>query len=192
MADSTTHVLNQYHRARFHPHLHKPAPEMKVETFYAYQLGPLTAAVAAHGVTNKWQAIPVIPLADNDEVHFNWVTAHDCDTKYPIYVRWGLIASAASKASTITTTISTVDTGANHTGSGSAGDGGTALDETIAAITTGSNPGANIPFFSVWGKKNGVTTDFDILEIKLVSTGNTTADNVKVFCLQIAYWPLTA
>lgn len=192
MADSTLRVLKQYHKPRFHPHLHKPAAGTKVETFYAYQLGPLTAAVAAHGGTNKWVAAPVIPLANSDEIHMNWVTAHDCDTKQPIYVRWGLISNAASKALTITTTINEVDTGSDHSGSDDAGDGGTALDETIAAITTGSNPGADKPFFSVWGKKNGASTDFDILEVKLVASGETTADAVRVFCLQIAYWPLTA
>jgi hypothetical protein len=192
MADSTTRVLSQYHKPRFHPHLHKPAAGTKVETLYAYQLGPLTAAVAAHGGTNKWVAAPVIPLADSDEVHMNWVTPHDCDTRYPIYIRWGLIANAAAKGGTITTTVSTVDLGATHTGSGDAGDGGTALAQTIAAIATGDNPGADKPFFTVWGKKNGATTDYDILEIKLVASAQTTADALRVFCLQIAYWPRTA
>lgn len=192
MADSTLRVLNQYHKPRFHPHLHKPVAGTKVETLYANQLGPLTAAVAAHGGSNKWVAALVIPLANSDEIHMNWAVPHDCDTKYPIFIRWGLISSANSKALTIATTISTVDTGSTHAGSGDAGDGGTALAETIAAITTGSNPGQDKPFYSVWGKKNGATTDYDILEIKLVASGETTADNVKVWCLQIAYWPFTA
>lgn len=192
MADSTTTVLNQYHKSKFHPHLHKPTPKHKVETLYAYQLGPVSAAVAAHGTTNKWQGLPVIPLANSDEIHAVWMSSHGFDSKNPVYVRWGLISNAASKALTITTTVDTVDFGATHAGSATAGDGGTALNETIAAITTASNPGADIPFFSVWGKLNGTSTDFDALFVKLVASGATTADSVRVWCLQVAYRPLTA
>ena len=192
MANSTLRVLDQYHANVFHPHLGKPTPDYKVETLLAYQLGPLTAAVAAHGVNNVWEGIPVIPLTDNDEIHVIWPTPHDFDSKFPFYLRWGLISNAASKAQALATTVDFVDTGATHTGSDTAGDGATALAETITTITTGTNPGANKPFFSVWGKINGRSTDFDILFAKLVASGQTTADAVRVFCLQIAYRPKTA
>jgi hypothetical protein len=184
--------VHQYHTSKWHPTLGKPVPQTKSQVFYAYQLGPLTAAVAAHGATNKWQAIPVIPLADNDEIHFNWLTPYDFDFRHPVLIRWGLISSAASKALTLTTTYSTVDMGASFTGSGDAGDGGTALTQTIAAVTTGNNPGANKPFMSQVGTIEGKTSDYDILEIKGVASGATTADNVKVWCLEISYRPLTA
>lgn len=192
MADSTLRVQPQYHASRFHTHLHKPAPDYKVQTLYAYQLGPLTATVAAHGVTDVWEGIPVIPLTDADEVHAIWVTPFDFDSKAPFYMRWGLISNAASKAQALATTVDFVDTGATHTGSDTAADGATALTETITTISTSTNPGANKPFFSVWGKVNGRTTDFDILFMKLVASGQTTADAVRVFCLQLAYRGLTA
>lgn len=185
MADSTLRVLDQYHADRFHPHLHKPTPDYKVETFYAYQLGVVSAAQAAHGVSNKWQGIFVIPLADNDEIHAIWVTPHDLDSKFPMYLRWGLIPNNDTSASTLTTTVDYADLGATHAGSDAAGDGATALNETIKAIVAADTT-ANIPFFSVWGKMNGRTTDFDILFVKLVSTGNSGADRLRVFCLQLA------
>lgn len=180
-------LVHQYHSVKYHPAYGKPVPQTKRELFYARQLGPLTAAVAAHGTSNKWQAIEVIPLANSDEVHFNWVTPYDFDFRHPVLVRWGLISNAASKALTITTTYSTVDMGATLAGSGDAGDGGTALTQTIAAITTGSNPGADKPFMSQIGTIEGITTDYDILELKLVASGQTTADAVRVFCLEIGY-----
>lgn len=192
MADSTTRVLDQYHAHRFNARGGFPMAKRKTETFYAYQLGPLTAAVAAHGTTNKWEALPVIPLTDSDEVHFAWVTPDDFDYRYPIYLRWGLIANAASKAQALATTIDRLDTGATMAGSDAAGDGATTLTETITTISTATNPGADEPFFSVWGKINGHTSDFDILGVKLVASGQTTADAVRVFCLQISYTPLTA
>lgn len=192
MADSTLRVHPQYHSNRYHVHLHKPAADYAVETLYAYQLGPLTAAVAAHGVSNVWEGVPVIPLTDVDEIHSIWVTPFNFDSKAPFYVRWGLLSNADSKALAIATTVDFVDTGATMTGSDTAGDGATALTETITAITTTSNPGTSKPFFSVWGKINGRTTDFDILFLKLVASGQTTADAVRVFCLQLAYRQLAA
>lgn len=192
MADSTLRVLPQYHNKIFHASLGKPAADYKVETLYAYQLGVVTAAVAAHGVTDKWEGIPVIPLTDADEVHAIIVTPHDFDSKFPFYLRWGLISNAASKAQALATTVDFVDTGATHSGSDTAGNGATALTETITTISTSSNPGADKPFFSVWGKINGRSTDFDILFAKLVASGQTTADAVRVFCLQFAYRPKTA
>lgn len=192
MANSTLRVLDQYHANVWHPHLGKPVPDYKVDTLLAYQLGPLTAAIAAHGVTDVWQGIPVIPLADNDEIHAIWVTPYNFDSKFPFYARWGLLSNADSKALTIATTVDFVDTGATHAGSDVAADGATPLTETITAITTTSNPGTSKPFFSVWGKINGQTTDFDILFLKLVAGGATTADAVRVFCLQIAYRVKTA
>jgi len=192
MADSTTRVLPEYHRARFHPHLHKPTASLKTVTLTAYQLGVLTAARGAHAVSDVWEGIDVIPLADNDEIHVIWPTPLDFDSKYPVYIRWGLLSNADSKAQALTTTVDFIDTGATQSGSDLAADGATALNETIAAITTATNPGTSKPFFSVWGKINGRTTDFDILFLKLVASGATTADAVRVFCLQIAYRPLTA
>lgn len=186
-------TVHQYHKSgRFHPELHKPAAAYKRELFYAEQLGPLTAAVAAHGGTNKWVAAKVIPLANSDEIHFNWLTPYDFDFRQPVLVRWGLIASAASKALVITTTYSTVSMGTGFIGSDDAGDGATVLNRTIAAVTTGSNPGADKPFMSQIGVIEQLITDYDILELKLVASGQTTADNVKVWCLEIGYWPRTA
>lgn len=193
MADSTLRVLNQYHNPRFHPHLHKPAAGTKVETLYAYQLGPVTAAVAAHGVADKWQGIPVIPVADNDEIHAVWMSAHDFDYRYPLYVRWGLLPNNATSASTITTTVDFVDMNGDvdAKGSDAAGDGGTALTETITAIVAADTT-ANVPFFSVWGKAAAQSADWDALFVKMVSTGNSSADRLRIWCLQIAYWPHTA
>lgn len=191
MADSTLRVLNNYHKARFHNSLHKPAAEFKVETLYAYQLGALTAARAAHGTTNKWQGVDVIPLANSDEIHALWVAPHDLDFKFPIYQRWGLIPNNATSALTITTTVDFMDLGATHAGSDAAGDGATAFNETIAAITAAQTT-ADVPFFSVWGKHLAQSTDWDILFTKLVASGQSGADRLRVFCLQIAYRPLTA
>lgn len=192
MADATLRVLKQWHRRYFHPHLHRPVPKNKIDTLYAYQLGVVTAAHAAHGTTNKWQGLSVIPLANNDEVHAVWITPPDFDYKWPIRIRWGLIANAASKASALTTTVDFVDIGSDHFGSDTAGDGSTALNETIATISTSTNPGADVPFFSVWGKANAQTSDWDALFVKLVSSGNTTADAMRVWCMQVSYVPLTA
>jgi len=186
MAASTETNLASYHIPRFGSY-GKPSRENIVETFYAYQLGPLTAAVAAHGVTNVWQGMPVIPLANNDEIHFAWKTPNDLDVEYPIKVRWGLISNAATKALTITTTYDRVIEGTTV-----AADGATAFNDTIPAIATGDNPGANIPFNTKWGKINGTSTEFDILFIKGVASGATTADAVRVTWLQFAYTPLTA
>jgi len=189
--NSARTVVQQYHKQKYHPAYGKPVPQTKRELFYARQLGPLTAAVAAHGTTDKWQAIEVIPLANSDEILFNWLTPYDFDYRHPILVRWGLISNAASKALTITTTYSTVDMGATFAGSGAAGDGATALTQTIAAVTTSSNPGADKPFLSQVGTIEGLTSDFDILELKLVASGQTTADAVRVWCLEIGYRPRT-
>lgn len=192
MANSTKRLMDGYHLSHFHSHLHKPAPQFVVETMYAYQMGPVTAAIAAHGVTNVWQGVPVVPLDNSDEIHVAWATSHNFDAKHPFYLRWGLIANDSAQAITLTTTVDFVDMGATHTGSDTAGDGATALSETIAAITTTSAAGTNKPYFSVWGKINGRTTDFDALFVKLVASGVTGADTVRVWCLQIAYRPLTA
>lgn len=192
MADSTLRVQPPYHANRYHPHLHKPAPELRVETLYTFQLGVVGAVRAAYGVTDVWEGIPVIPLEDTDEIHAIWVTPFEFDSKSPFYVRWGLLSNADSKALTIATTADFIDTGATQAGSDLAANGATALTETITAITTTSNPGTSKPFFSVWGKINGRTTDFDILFVKMLVSGQTTANAVHAFCLQIAYRTLTA
>lgn len=170
--------------------------DYEVETLYAYQLGVISAAQAANGVTNKWQGVFVIPLADNDEIHAVWYVPHQADLRYPLYVRWLLhVGDADSAASTITTThdkvkMSTGLTAATHmVGNDAAGDGGTALNDTIAAITIEETETENTPFASDWGKINGVSTSnrFDALFIKMVSTANTAADRLRVVGLQIAY-----
>jgi len=192
MADSTTHVLNQYHRERFHPHLHKPVPEVKVIEVPVKAMSLVGAAETAHGTSSKWEHVIVAPLQDGDEAHVVVSTPHDMDTAYPFYVRWGLIADEAAKGVTIETTYDTVDLGATHAGSDDAGEPATAFSETIAAIATSDNPGADKPFFTVWGKVNGNATDFDIVHIKGVTTDATTADALKIWCMQFAYWPMTA
>lgn len=192
MADSTTHVLDQYHRSRFHVHLHKPAPDTKVIEVPATAFSLKTTALDTHGTSVKWEHIKVAPLTDGDEIHVVLSTPHDMDTKFPFYVRWGLISNAAAKAVLLETTYDTVDTGATHAGSDDAGDGGTAFTETIATVTTTANPGADKPFFTVWGKANGTATDFDILHVKAIVTDATTAAAVRAWSMQFAYRPLTA
>lgn len=192
MADSTLHVQPQYHASRFHVHLHKPAADTKVVEVPATAFSLVGAALTTHATSSKWEHISVAPLADNDEVHVALSTPHDMDTRHPFYVRWGLIANAAAKGITMETTYDTVDTGADNTGSDDAGEPATALSETIATIATTDNPGADKPFFTVWGKVNGTATDFDILHVKSLTTDATTGDAVRVWSMQLAYRPLTA
>lgn len=192
MADSTTHVLNQYHRARFHPHLHKPVAEAKVIEVPVKAMSLVGATETAHGTSGKWEHIIVAPLKNGNEIHVVLSAPHDMDTKFPFYVRWGLIANEAAKGVTMETTYDTVDLGATHEGSDDAGEPTTALSETIPTLGTDDVPGVDKPFFTPWGKVNGTATDFDIVHIKALVTDATTDDAVRCWCMQFGYRPLTA
>ena len=162
--------------------------DYQVATLYAYQLGVLTAARAAQGVTNKWEGVDVIPLADSDEIHAIWYVPHNANTKYSIYLRWQLVVgNADSAASTLTTTVDKINMTRTAEGSDTAADGATALTTTIPAITIAETETENFPFASDWGKIVGSATLFDALFVKLVSSSNTAADRLRVVALQIAY-----
>jgi len=196
MADSTTQKLDSYQTPLFHEALHRPVHRTRVQTFYADQLDTVGAALAPHGVAGKWEHINVIPLANADEIHKVIVVPHDMDVNFPFFLRWGLIPNNATSALTIATLVDLIDVGASQAGSGSAGEPATALDETIAAITAAQTT-ANIPFYSMWGKKNPVVVGgdigrLDIVHVKLTASGQSSADRLRVFCLQFAYKPMAA
>ena len=177
-------VLNR----RFRDYLAAKPHEFIIKEFLAYQLGPVTAAVAAHGVTDVWQGIPVIPLADADEIHAICTVPPNADLRHPVYLRWLLIPNAATSVGAITTTIDKVNTTRNWTGSSTAGDGATALSTTIPAVIDGETA-INVPFASDWGKIAGVAQSayYDMLFIKLVAGSMTGADILRVFGLQVAF-----
>lgn len=191
MADSTTRRLMQYHSSRYHRHLHKPAPDTKVETIYATQLGPVTAAEAAHTTTDKWEGVRVIPLDANDEVHFAWATPADFSYKDFVYVRLLYIPNHASAGTVITVTYDKVSMGTNGTGSDDAGNGATSFSETIETVTD-AQTNIDQPLASPWGKIVGSTTDYDVLFLKIVAGTASGADRLHLWAVQIGYHPLTA
>jgi hypothetical protein len=176
MGASTLTALPHYHKAKYGK-FGAGSSYLKVDRIYAGDLGYVAAgAPAANGVSDKWQGVQMIPIASNDEIHFPWAAPHDLDYRYPIYVRWGLYATAASKEATMTTTYDYVSSG------DTAADGATALAETIP----GKTPGDDKVDWTYWGETTPATSDFDVLFLKAVATV-TTADNVKVWALEIAY-----
>jgi len=189
--DTLRRVPHIWHTPKFHAKLLKPVAQLKRELFYARQLGPLTAAVAAHGVTNVWQGVEVIPLADSDEIHFAWITPPDFDFKSPIMIRWLLLPDNNTSAGTLTVTYDTLDLGATHAGSTIAADGATTMTTTVAAVVAADTT-ASIPFFSQTASIEGLTTDFDILFLKLVASSMSAADRLRVHSLEIYYYPLTS
>jgi len=183
-------VPHVYHRkGQYHSNLGKHVPKLRREIFYAYQLGPLTAAVAAHAVTNVWEGVPVIPLANSDEIHFAWFLPPNIDTNFPILLRWGLLPDNNTSALTIATTFDRLSLTSEHKASGTAADGATALDDTLAAVVAGDTT-ASKPFWSQVGVIDGTTTAFEILFLKLVASGQSGADRLRVTCLEIYYSPL--
>lgn len=177
--DSDNRKLHIYQRTRLN--------DYQVETLYAYQLGVLTAARAAHGVSNQWEGVDVIPLADSDELHVIYMIPHNTDLRKHVYLRWILIVgSADSAASTLTTTIDKIDMLRVMTGSDTTADGATALTTTIPAITIAETETENFPFASDWGRIAGTATLYDALFIKMVSSANTSADRLRVIALQVA------
>jgi hypothetical protein len=191
MADSTTRRLSQYHSSRYHRHLHKPAPDTKVETIYAPLLGPATAAAAAHSTTNKWEGVRVIPLDAADEIHFAWMTPHDFSYKDFVYVRLLYIPNNASSGTVITVTYDKVSMGTTAIGSDAAADGASTFSETIESVTDAQTD-ADEPLASPWGKIVGSTSDYDVLFLKIVAGTASAADRLHVWGLQIGYHPLTA
>ena len=180
MAASTKVTLDHYHKAKY-GNLGAGSPYLKVDTIYAADLGHVTAgAPAANGVSTKWAGVMMVTCATNDEIHFAWAIPHDFNYKFPIYVRWGVYTIADSKSITCTTTFDAVSAG------DTAADGATAFTDTIPLIT----PGDDIVNFTYWGKIPAQTSDFDYLFLKNIATV-TTADNGKVWCLEIAYTSLT-
>jgi hypothetical protein len=178
MGASTTVTLPNYHKAKW-GRAGVGSAFLKVARIDAACLGPVTAAEAASGVSNVWEGVLTVPIASNDEIHYAWATPYDLDYRFPLYVRWGVIATADNKAATCLTTYDYLDAG------DTAADGATALAETIPAKT----PGINKVNMTYWGKTTPSTSDFDYLFLKMVATSCTTADNVKVWCLEIAYTP---
>lgn len=161
--------------------------EYQIETLYAYQLGVLTAAHAAHAVSDKWEGVTVIPLADSDEVHVVYMIPHNAELLHPVYLRWILLPNHTTSAATIATTVDKVDMTRNMTGSDVAGDGATALDTTIPAIVA-AETGADVPFASDWGIIKGVArgSEYDALFVKLVASGASSADRLRVVAMQVA------
>ena len=138
-----------------------------------------------HDVTNVWQGVPVIPLSDNDEIHFAYMIPHNANTKYPMYLRWILLPNNGTSASTIVTTIDKVSTTRTWEGGTTVADGATVLDTVIPAIIAGETVVSQV-FASDWGKINGSATLFDVLFLTMLSTSNSSADRLRVVALQIA------
>lgn len=191
MADSTTRRLTQYHTSRFHPHLHKPAAEYKAETFYARDLGVVTAGHRAYGVSAKWEGVTVIPLDNGDKVQFAWLTPLDFDWKHPVYVQLCYIPDDNASATALTVTYDRLSMGATLIGSGVAADGASTFTETIESVTDAQTD-ADKPLCSPWGKINGSATEFDVLFLNIVAGAVSAADNLCLVALRIAYRPLTA
>lgn len=183
MADSTLTSLPNYHKNRKRQGGH--TAEWHVDTLYAYQIGVVSAARAANGVSNVWQGVDVIPLANADEVHILWIPPHHINWAAPLKVRFIFFSNNASGGSTMTLTYDKVTWG--EAGDAAvAADGATALTTTLAAITDAATT-ANYPIASVWGEINGSTTNFDALFFKGVSSSNSGADRLRVVAFQVAY-----
>jgi len=191
LLDSDNRVLHPYHKERWHHHLAKPTPELKVCSFNAVVLDPVTATLAAHGTSVKFEHIRVIPLADADEIHYQFSTPHDFDGRKDWYLRWKLISNNAAGGATITTTVDLIDVGSTHAGSDEAGEPATALDTVIPAITDAETT-ADVPFYSDWGIKTGQAADINTIHVKLVASSASGADRLRVVELQFGYWPITA
>lgn len=176
--DTLNRKLNIYQRQMGH--------DYQVKTLYAYQLGVITAAHAAHGVSNQWNGIWVVPLADSDEIHAIFMIPHNANLKYPMYLRWVLVPNNNSSGATLTTTVDKVDMTRTMEGSDVTADGATSLDTVIPAITDAETT-AETPLASDWGKISGSNTLYDALFVKLVASSASGADRLRVAALQIGY-----
>lgn len=177
--DALSRRLNNYQRRK--------AGEYQSDFIDAVVLTPVTAALAAHGTTDDWENLRVIPLADSDEVHALYIIPPNVDLIFPIYLRWHLISNAASGGVTLTTTVDKIDMTMDFTGSATAGNGATALDTTIPAITD-AEAAADIPFASDYGKINGIArgSEYQALFVKVIASSATSADRCRIVQLEIA------
>lgn len=179
MAASTLSKLLNYHNGR--PGVRVFDNEWEVTTLYAYQMGPLTAAHAAHATTNKWEGVPVIPLDASDEVHIAWVLPNEMDCKEEILMRAVWLPNNNSAGTVTTFTYDRVTFNSSV-----AADGVTALSETITSPAD-ADTDADYPITSMWGKIPGHTTDFDALFVKLVAGTASGADRLHLFAVQFAW-----
>ena len=181
MGASTTSSLPNYHRGVYGSRFGKGSTKYKVKTYYGGMLGPVTAAIAACGISDDWQGIQVVPLDDADEIHFGWATPHDMDCAAPVFVRFLFIGTNADDTITLTCSYDQVTDGST------AADGATTFDETIPAKSlAASKVGA-----TYWGRINGKATDYDYLFIKAIAGSAGNADGMKCWAIQIAYTPRT-
>jgi hypothetical protein len=180
MADSTKTNLNNYHRnhyGRFGP----GSSAWAVDTIYAGRLGYVSAALAVIGVTDKWQGVQSLPVDTGDEMHLAWPTPHTMHPSSPIRVRFGMFTANADDSVPITLTV-------DYLGNGDeAADGATSVLESIPTYTGV----ANRVGFTKWALVPGYKSTYDSLFMKAVigTVGN--ADGGKIWCVQIAYKPLT-
>lgn len=184
MADSTELSLFNFHknRRRQGPH----TMEWHVDTMYAYQLGPVSAAYAAFGVTNVGQGLPTIPLENGDEIHVMWIPPHDINTKEPVKVRFWVLPNNASSGITLTTTFDYVYAGEANTAVVLA-DGATSLQTTMTAIAD-TETDAGYPLLTEWAQVNkGTTTDYDALFLKVVAGSASAPNRACIYAVQFAY-----
>jgi len=180
MATSTTTSLPNYHRNK-HGNFGKGSAKYKVKTIYAGEFGYVSATIAVNGVTNVWQGIQTLPLADSDEMHHSFSTPDDMNCLAPVYVRFLIISANADDTITLTCSADQVSAG------DTAADGATVFTDTIPAVASAANKVAQ----SKWGKISGGTSDYDYLFIKAIASAAGNADGSKLWAMQIAYTPLT-
>ena len=186
MAASTETSLLNFHknRRRQGPH----TMEWHVDTYTAYQMGPVGAAYAAFGVSNVGQGLPTIPLSstDGDEIHVMWIPPHDINTLEPVKIRFWVLPNNASSGITLTTTFDYVYAGEAGTAATLA-DGATSLYTTFSAITDAETD-AGYPLITEWAQVNkGTTTDYDALFFKVVAASASAADRARIYAMQFAY-----
>jgi len=144
-----------------------------------FDIGSGTPALAAHGVSGKFQYVIVIPFANNDEVEYVYKLKQDVDVRERLYFAFDVISAGAAKATTLTITYD-----AKAPGEVTAA-GATALDGTIPAKTCTT---ANYLYETYYGWIEGSTLSAgDRLHITVKSTSNTTADNVKLVGMSIVW-----
>lgn len=184
------YILSDRSRTRFRNKTSRNSPYVW-KTFDVDQLSPVTAAIAAHGVTNKFENLRVLPLADSDEFHALFHLPPDLDLKKRIYFYATLISNAAAKATTLTVTYDALTHGQiDNSGvtASTVGDGATAVSQGIDAVAVGDNPGANKIFDTMIGYINPDNTsvrDWQSIFFKVISSANTTADAIRVIAFHV-------
>lgn len=173
--------------------MRRPVANYESKYVPAVIMQPVLAALAAHGTTDKWENFRVIPLANADEVHNLVFVPGWADLRYPVYLRWHLIPGNAASGGTLTTTVDKINMGVSDdfVGSDDAGDGVTALDTVIPAITDAETT-IDKPFASDFGKINGQTARYHAIFVKLVAASMSGADRLRVVALEVAFKKLQA